>query len=381
MNQVKIFNSISDVEKECWDALTENNIFMCYGWLKTFEETTNDLPLPYYITIFDDNKIIAASVCYFDKKNEYTRSIDNVLLGRFKDFKLIKNASFLPAVMCGSKKGYGTHFLFSKELNKNEISQLQNQLVDVIENIAVKLNASIYFSNIMNNELSLMQLLTKRGYYKTISLPLNYIDINWSSFQDYKKYVFKRHPSMKKSISWDINKNRRAGVVIKQLQNIEENQQRLFELLEMNHRKYNSSSFPLKPDYFLKLKENFTDNAIIFMALKDDNIIGVCVELKKDKEAALPYVGINHNISDRDLTYFNIVFYEPIKKANEYGIERIYGGNAFYAMKGRRGYKIANTYIFYKPNYGLLNYFIKIWFSIHYFWMARKFSYLKNFTD
>ena len=98
MNQVKIFNSISDVEKECWDALTENNIFMCYGWLKTFEETTNDLPLPYYITIFDENKIIAASVCYFDKKNEYTRSIDNVLLGRFKDFKLIKNASFLPAV-------------------------------------------------------------------------------------------------------------------------------------------------------------------------------------------------------------------------------------------------------------------------------------------
>jgi predicted N-acyltransferase len=349
--------------------------------LKTFEETTNDLPIPYYITIFDDNKIIAASVCYLDKKKEDSRSIDNVLLGRFKDIKWIKKLSFLPAVMCGSKKGYGTHFLFSKELKENETNELQNQLFDITEDIAIKNNAAVYFSNVMNNELSLMQLLTKRGYYKTISLPLNYIDIKWSSFKEYKKYVSKEHPSMKKTIPRDINKNRKAGVVIKQLQNIDEHWQRLFELLEMNHQKYNSSLFHLKPNYFLKLKENFADDVIIFMALKDDNIIGVCVELKKDKEAALTYVGINHNISYGDLTYFNIAFYEPIKKANQYGIERIYGGNAFYAMKGRRGYKAANTYIFYKPNYGLLNYFIKIWFSIHYLWMARKFSYLKNFTD
>lgn len=379
MYDVKIHNSISEVKKECWDTLTENNIFMCYDWLKTFEETTNDLPVPYYITIFDYNKIIAASVCYFDKKNEYTRSIDDILLGRIKDFRWIKNASFLPALICGSKRGYGTHFLFSKELLSNEINKLQNQLLNIIEETAKKLNSAICFSNIMDNELSLMKLLIIRGYYKTNSLPLNYIDIKWSSFQDYKKYVSKEHPSMKNTIPRDINRNRKAGVVIKQLQSVEEHWQRLFELLEMNHQKYNSSLFHLKPNYFLKLKENFSDDAIISAAVKDGNIIGVSVELKKNKEAVLAYVGIDHNSSGKDRTYFNIFFYEPIRIAHECGIERIYGGNAFYAMKGRRGYKASNTYIFYKPNYGLLNYFIKIWFSIHYLWMASKFSYLKKF--
>jgi len=379
MNQVKIHNNISEVGKELWDSLTENNIFMCYAWLKTFEETTNNPPLPYYITILDDEKIIAASVCYFDNKKEKSQFIDNVLLGRFKDFKWIKNLTFLPAVMCGSKRGYGTHFLFSQEIKKYEIIELQDQLLDIIENIAVKLNASIYFSNIMNNELSLMQLLTKRGYYKTISLPLNYIDINWSSFQDYKKYVSKEHPSMKKTISREINKNRKSGVVIRQLQCVEEDWKRLFDLLEMNHQKYNSSLFNLKPNYFLKLKENYGDNAIIFVAVKDSDILGVSVELRKDKVDVIASLGIDHNSSQKDLTYFNIVFYEPIKKVHEYGIEKIYGGNAFYRMKNRRGYKTAETYIFYKPNYKLRNYIIKVWFSIHYLWMKRKFSYLKNF--
>ena len=86
MYKVKIHISISEVKKELWDSLTENNIFMCYAWLKTFEETTNNPPLPYYITILEDEKIIAASVCYFDKRNNNIRSIDNILLGRFFTF-------------------------------------------------------------------------------------------------------------------------------------------------------------------------------------------------------------------------------------------------------------------------------------------------------
>ena len=55
---------------------------------------------------------------------------------------------------------------------------------------------------------------------------------------------------MKKTIPREINKNRKAGVVIKKLQNIDEHQQRLFELLVKNHKKYYTDDFAVKPDYF-----------------------------------------------------------------------------------------------------------------------------------
>ncbi len=190
-------------------------------------------------------------------------------MGRFKNISWIKNISFLPAVMCGSKNGYGSHFLFSKELKENETIHFYDQLIDIIENIAEKNNASVYFSNVMDNERTLIQILTKRGYYETISLPLNYINIIWPSFNDYKMFVSKEHPSMKKTIPRDINKNRKAGIEIKELQNVENHWQRLFQLLKMNHDKHSNNAFTLQPDYILKLKKNFGSDVVFFTALKE----------------------------------------------------------------------------------------------------------------
>ena len=374
MYKVKIHISISEVKKELWDSLTENNIFMCYAWLKTFEETTNNPPLPYYITILEDEKIIAASVCYFDKRNNNIRSIDNILLGRLTRFKRFRNITLLPAVICGSKKGYGTHFIFSNKLGKNEINILQNKLLDTVEHIAAENKSSICFQNVMDNESDLMNKLIKRGYHKTKSLPLNYIDINWSSFDEYKKNIYRKN---QRSINHEINKNRKSGVVIKQLHDIDNHQKRLIELLEMNYRKYNTDIFPLRPNYFKQVKENFGDNAIIYAAIKEESIIGVLIEFRRGKVATAPNIGIDHHSSKGDLTYFNLVFYEPIKNAFETGLQRLYSGNAFYKMKARRGYTAADTYIFYKSNNSLMNFYIKIWFLIHNLWMTRKFSYIK----
>jgi len=381
MLEVKVYNQMSLIDKECWDRLAGDNIFLCYAWLKTFEEATIKPPLAYYITLYDKGKLTAASVCYYDKKKDCSRSIDNILLGRFINVKLIKNFSFLPGIMCGSKNGYGSHFLFSKELNKKDTINLYYRLMDIIEHIAEKNNASVYFSNVMNKERNLIQILHERGYYKTFGLPLNYLNIEWSSFQDYKKFVSKVHPSMKKTIPGDINKSRKAGIEIRKLQNIEEHWERIFQLLKMNHDKHNKKAFILKPDYILKLKNNFGNDAVFFTAFKGNEIVGVCIELKKNKEAALTRVGVDHDNSKKDLTYFNIVFYEPIKEAIESKIETIYCGNALYRMKSRRGFKPAETFIFYKPNSGKLNYIIKLWFVIHKLWMKRKFSFTKEIQN
>ncbi len=191
MYNIKTYNSIAGLKKECWDSLTKNNVYMCYGWLKTFEDAAINPVKPYYILMFDNEKLAAASVCYLELNND-SETINDSLLGRFLKIRFFRNISFLPAVVCNPSKGFGTHLIISEEINEEEVSIVQNLLLDKVENIANENNASVCFQNVMEHESKLMDLLFERGYVSTISPPVNYLDIKWSSFQDYKKYVVQK---------------------------------------------------------------------------------------------------------------------------------------------------------------------------------------------
>lgn len=378
MKEVKIYNSITEVEKVLWDSLTENNIFMCYDWLKTIEHSSVVPVNPYYIMIFDNKKFIVGSVCYYQKRNKNVPSIDNILLGKLQKFRWIKKLSFLPAVICNPKKGYGTHFIFSDEMKQAQIIELQNQLVEEVEKIAAVNKASICFPNVADHESRLLNVLEKKGYCKTKGTPYTYMDIMWSSFQDYKKFIWKKYPQIRKSIPREINKNKKSGVIIQELQNINGYHQKLFKLLRMNYRKHNSGIFPLKTNYVRQIKENFGNNAVIYAAIKQGDIIGVNIELRKGTEAVISNVGIDHELSQNDLTYFNIVFYEPIRNAMSCGLTRLYGGNGLYKTKAKRGYKVSETYLFYKSKYKIYNFIIRFWFLFHHWRMKKKLSYLRT---
>jgi predicted N-acyltransferase len=378
MNEIKIYHSIAEADKRQWDSLTENNVFMCYEWLKTLENISIHPANPHYIMIFNEKKLLAASVCYLQRRIDEVPSIDNLLLGRLRKLRLFKKFSFLPAVICNPKRGYGTHFIFSRELKKDQVSELQNKLIDTIEKISAESKASVCFYNLIENESSLIDALIKRGYHKTKSSPLNYIDIDWLSFDEYRKNLSRKFPRMGRKISNEINKNRKSGVTIMQLLNINGSEQRLFELLGINHRKHNPGKFLLKPDYIRQLKDNFGDNAVIYAAFKEGEITGVSVELRKGKEVFISNIGVDHERAYNDLTYFNLSFYEPIKNAIERNVNRIYGGNSLYKTKVKRGYKIADTYLFYKPAGRSKDLIIRIWFAFHRMRMARKLSYIKE---
>lgn len=377
MQPVKIYNSITEVRKEDWDLLTQDNVYTCYERLKTFEETTVFPLLPYYITIKDQQNIIGASVCYFEQANDFL-NIDNILLGRLSKYGFTKKISFLPAVLCNRQGGNGTHFIFSPKIKQNQIILLQNKMLDEIERIAKHNRTSVCFLNVINDEKQLIKSLVERGYYKTIDLPSNFIDVKWLSFEEYKKYLSLKYPYMNKSIRHHLNKNRKAGVKIEQLKNIDNHHERLLELLKMNHFKYNSFAFSLKSNYFHKIKENFGKNAIIYVAIKEGIIIGVNVELRKGKEALLSNIGIDHERSQNDLTFFNLGYYEPIKNAIDYNIKRIHYGVGSYQTKIKRGCTIKDMFIFYKPQNKFLNPAVKSWFAFHRKWMIHKLSYIKK---
>ena len=378
MCQIKIYNSITEIKREDWDLLTENNVYMCYEYLKTLEETTVFHLSYFYITLYDQQKLTGALVCSLERKNP-SDIIEKVLLGRLHKYLFLNRLSFTPSIIGNRQRGNGTHFIFLPGIDQKQIVLYLNKMLDEMEYIAKINKSSICFLNVAESEIHLMKILKTRGYFYSIDLPFTYIDINWTSFQGYEKYISQKHPVTKKAIRRHIKKNRNAGVIIEQLQNIGDSQGRLLELLKMNHIKYNSTMFPLKSNYFNQIKENFGNSAVIYIAIKNGIIIGVNVELRKGNESFLSTIGIDHEQSQDDLTFFNLGYYEPIKYASESGIKRMYYGRGLYSTKIKRGCVSEDMFIFYKPRYKISKLSLKLWFSFHKQWMMHKLLQIKEF--
>ena len=251
--------------------------------------------------------------------------------------------------------------------------RVMERLLDAVETYASDHKLSVFFRNVLCNEVSFMQLLHKRDYTETQGYPITYLDTEWLSLPEYKAYITRTvSKNMTKCISREINKNRKSAVIIQELEKPEEYEERCYELLTNNYHKYNRLPFPFKKEFLRKLKQNLGKEVVIYAAFKKGTLMGVTFLLARDRIAYLPAVGIDHCMALNDFTYFNITFYRPIIDCFSKGIRRLYLGNAMYTLKMRRGSKLAGTYIFYKPYHKTTAIVVKPWFMLHSFWMLRK---------
>ncbi len=228
MYTIEIANSIKELKKEEWDAMIDDNVFISYGWLKTVEETFTEDLNPKYFLVQDHNKLIGAAVCYVFNKSYPVITTGDFLLGRLEKYALKLGISFTPTLICCPIYCYGKHFLIEKGTDTKKKEIITDKLLDAIENKASEEKLGLSFPNVMDNETDFILLLNRKGYNKTLFIPLNYLDIEWSSFEGYKNYVRRISKNMQKNIVKEVNKNRREGVIIKELTNIDRYEECLY---------------------------------------------------------------------------------------------------------------------------------------------------------
>ena len=372
MHKIKIVNTIKELKKDEWDAMIDDNVFSSYGWLKTVEETYTENVNPKYFIVQDPNELVGAAVCHVSDKANNVTNLDNILLGRLKNYTSRLGISFLPAFICCPVFCFGKHFLIKKSINIKKKEIIMNELLDTIENKASEHKLSLSFTNIMDNESELIQLLNKRGYNKTLRDPLNYLDIEWSSFSEYVNYLKGISNSAKRNVKTQINRNRKEGVVIERLEKPANYEDRLYELINNNYYKHSRTQFPFKREFFKKLKENLGEDAVIYVSFKKDRLTGVKVLLKRNNVGYMPLIGIDHEMAGNDFTYFNMCFYRPIMDAISDETKRLYCGLGMYELKARRGFKTSNLYIYYKSFNKTKNICTKPWFIFLSIWYKNK---------
>ncbi|MBI3595924.1 MAG: GNAT family N-acetyltransferase [Nitrospirae bacterium] len=372
MPTTDIVDTIHRIDRAEWDALVGENVFESYGWLKTLEQTFIGDQKPRYFLMREEGRLIATAACYIAHPSEQIHNIDDTLLGRFKRYASKMGISFLPAVICAPRGAFGIHLSVGKHLDSKKAESAEMELIQTIEEFASEHRLPILFPNVMDHEISLIRSLSQRGYSKAVTFPLSFLDVEWSSFNDYLTGLKRISLNSAKIIRREINKNRNEGVVIEQLEKVDGCQDRIYELVNRNYWSHNGRPFPFRKEYFKALKENLGSDAVIYVATKKNELIGVCVLLRRKESYYLPVIGIDHESAGNDFTYFNLAYYQPIRDAISDRIKRIYYGQALYALKTRRGCKMSNTYTFYRPYQSVFQIAVKPWFLLLSVWYRKK---------
>jgi predicted N-acyltransferase len=333
MQTIDVFSKISDIPQEEWDRLIRTNVFATHGWLRTVEATYIGDIRPFYILVREEGRSVGATVCYIFSKNRTVVDLDDHLFGRVKPLVQRLGISFMPTMVCGTLWGCGDHLAVESGANSESRFAVMTKLLDVVEGEARRKGLPINLIDVPEEDLDLAVVLRRRGYSHSRHVPTTFLDICWSSFKEYEKYLDGVSRHARKNLRNQVNRSRKNGTTISILENIGEERERLHELITMNYRKYWNFPFCFSKDFYSELKRNLSRNAVLHISRKADFITGGH-ELRYNGTSYIPLVGIDHEKCGNDMTYF-VLHPMPIAEAISAGMTRLYFGQGHYLNKMR----------------------------------------------
>lgn len=371
MLSVEILDSITKVDRSEWDQLIDEDVLASHGWLKTVEESFVPNVRPQYLLIRDAGRLIASTACHSSEPADRIFTPDDLLYGRFKTLAARFRLSLLPALVCGFPSGIGRDLLVSRSASATVRTLAIGKLLDSLEDIASEEGVSLFFWNVFDNEFEVLTQLKQRGFNKTRFFPACYLDVTWTSFDEYISHL-KGFSRMPKNIRREIKMNRKAGISIERIQDVTPHQAELHDLANKHWFRYNQMPFPYRPDFFTRAQENLGPDVVVYGAFKASALIGFMLLLKGAHTGHVLEIGIDQNVSRREATYFNLGYYAPIRDTIGTRIKRLYFGSGLAELKIRRGCKRRDTHLLYRANSRVRNRMLRPLFFLHSLQLQRK---------
>ena len=373
MYSIQWYKSIKEIDPSEWDDLAGSKVEDCHAWLTIVEDTFDEKPDSLYAVVKKGEQIVGGCICYTHRQSARLNDLDTLILGRIKHWCNRMGITLAPVLYCGHLHGSDEPFLFSRNLDEGELDQIFRLLLEAVEEKAQKCKCALCIYNMPETSESFSLHMKQRGYYKTTDFPSCYLDIEWDSFEGYKRFIQKViSKKMKRSIQHEINRNNKDGVIIATHADIQNANDTLYQLIDDHYRRLNQKPYPFTSQFLIRLKKTFKDKGTIYTASKNGTYIAVCASVQLEDTVYVPVIGVNHDVAGNDYTYFNLAFYQPIRDALEAGVKRIIFGNAQYRVKLRRGCKLQNITVYYKPRHNFFNLLVKYWFKLHEIYFLRK---------
>ena len=338
MISIEQVGSLSHVDALEWDQLAGRSVVASYGWLRTLEETRRSADSSCYILARTSAGVVGAAACRIEEDASNSR-LNRMLFGRLAEAAQRLHLGVAPCLVCGTEVGVAEPVLVRAGATAEERKLVTATLVQAIEKTVREKGWTICFRQVRRVMSPIVEVLTNHGYLRGPELPTACLELDpgWHSFADFRRHLSKTHPRTAINIKGELNRAKRAGLVIEQLDEPAPYRDRLHRLMDAHYVRLNHKPFPFRAELFDQLKARLGDRAVIYVARIGAELVGTQVELRGGDEVILPMIGINHDSGRAGAAYFNLGFNRPIEDSIAAGHRRIYFGKLAYDAKARRG--------------------------------------------
>jgi hypothetical protein len=361
--KAEVFNAIDKIGMKQIDSLAVD-FGHSYEWLKCVEIDKARFGIePFYLAIYHEGKLMALAQSSIQNAFQYfTPKGKNFLIrvaidlshrlglsinrGRAIDCSLtsISHEETLP--------GDNFHIATALDLIFDKIDYLCKRKKILLSS----------FSLVPESEKVLIQSLQNSGYSKTDSRNSFYLDIQWSSLEEYVGSLEKK---VRKNVRREMKRCRESGVTIEEESLTVDYATILSNLYSNLNLKYHTEEEnPFATSFFRNLAEYAGDKTRLFVARKIDRITGFSLSLKHRDILDVLFYGFEANTQSKtDFTYFNLIYYAPIDLAIKEGIRRINYHTTMDEVKLKRGCNLEQLHSFTKVHNGPLRLLINLYLN------------------
>ena len=184
--KTKIFNTIGDVPREQWNHILKDNHSCTYSyefWEVMEQSKLNDFRYNYILFYDDDDNPVALTSCYTITTDIAIFAPKKLRMVLQHIRRLFSNFFKIKMLECGTPITLNQPFVVDDEI---ENSVVLKALTETLFRIAKEQgHLLIVLRDFEPNAIALQSFFKKHGFYFIDSLPNTYMDIVWTSSNDY----------------------------------------------------------------------------------------------------------------------------------------------------------------------------------------------------
>lgn len=217
---------------------------------------------------------------------------------------------------------------------EEEAAQIRALTLSALQEVSRSERVPLCFYGVEGADSSLRQNLMSEGFEELFLYFDNYIDI---TFQDFDGYLAQFKSEPRRRFKQEMRQPEKLGYRFEVLTDFEHLSAEFERFYESTYSKYGEEHFRHPPPFWTELSRKGAPVMEAIVAYRGDEPKGFVTLLKKGSLLWAYRAGRTDEGEKENPVYFNLVFYEPLRRAMELGTSRFWVSPGAWDTKRRRG--------------------------------------------
>jgi predicted N-acyltransferase len=312
------------------------------------------------------------AVADFLQRPAASNPVMSVLLGRYNSYLPSAIDWQLPLLVLRSDFGSDAPYSTSATTSPERGALLRAMLAE-LEAHADRQRWSLAVMGVPSGDRDMTRALQGRGYLRTLARPHATLQLA-DSWDGYLQGAARHSKNLVHNIRQEIGRARRDGVTIGEWNRTEPAETELCRLMAEHERRLSQRAWRFQPGLLERLSQSLGPALKVLVARTATGVQGTTVLAVSGRRGYVTFPGLVAESDRAGFTYFNLMYYEPIRLGISLGLESIEYGNGVYEAKIRRGCTVRANLLYVRPRNPFLRSLVRAPGALHHRSLQRKYA-------